>query len=124
MTGQFTPGHTVINRFIESAARPGDGSVNTPRWSASIPHCGVNRARIIRVGRQLDRSHVFVLIKGPGPGLPTVSRAKYSTLLVWSKGVAQGSDQDDVGVFRIDKDAADLPRVAQAQMRPGLTGIS
>src|SRR5205807_6734310 len=57
------------------------------------------------------------------PGLAAVGRLVQAALLVRAPDVAEGGDIDDVGVGGVDDDAADVLRVPQAHVLPGLAAV-
>ena len=55
--------------------------------------------------------------------LPPSLRAEEATLLVWAVGMAERGDIDDVGIGRMDAHLADIARIFEAEMRPGLARV-
>src|SRR6266446_9506685 len=124
MTSQFIPRDTAVTRSIEASSRPGGRRIDTPCRAARVPERSIDGPRIVRIGSKFDRTHVFVLVEHSCPRLSAISRAKHSAFLVWSKAVTERGHQDNIGVFRIYEDAANLARVSQSEMRPGFAGIA
>ena len=50
---------------------------------------------------------------------PSISRAKYTALLLWPIRMSHRACQDDVGIFRVDGQVSD----ASGFFLPGLAGI-
>jgi hypothetical protein len=57
------------------------------------------------------------------PRLPAVARPEDSALVVGPKRVAEGCHEHDIRVARMDDYRADVPRIGEADMLPGLAGI-
>src|SRR5215472_7740474 len=58
-----------------------------------------------------------------GPGVASIDRLVDTALLVWPPQMANGGDIHDVGIVRIDDDAADMLGVFEAHVLPGLAAV-
>ena len=67
---------------------------------------------------------MFIDVKDFLPGLAPVPAAKHAALLAGPVIPALCGYQDDVGIVRVDYDAACLPDPGQSHMLPGCTGIN
>src|ERR1700730_9113131 len=59
----------------------------------------------------------------PLPALAAIAGAEDPALLVRAERVPECGDERDIRVSRINDDGADVPRVAQTEVLPGLAGI-
>src|SRR5207253_6272450 len=60
----------------------------------------------------------------PISGLPAVNGAKDAALGIWTIRMAKRRNQHAVGIFWIDDQLADRPRIAQADVLPGLAAVN
>jgi hypothetical protein len=88
-----------------------------------LPDGGVENVGIGGVDDEVAGTGDVGLEEDFGPGLATVFGAKDTALGVGAGHVADGRDVDQVGIFGIDADAADLLRGFEADVRPGLAGV-
>ena len=118
---QFAPGEAAVGRAEQPAARPAAGEI--PGLATHLPQGGVDDLRVVRVEGDVDGAGVLVAVEHLGPGLAAVGGAEHAAFGVGPEGVADGGDQHDVGIGRIDDDGADLAGVLQPDIGPGLAGV-
>ncbi len=113
---QLRPRVAAVGRLVD-AALPASGE-DRPRLPLPAPHPGVQLPWVPRVhgergraGRVVDREHVL-------PRRAAILRAEDPALRVLPEGVPQRRDVDQVRVPRVHDDAADLPRLGEADERP------
>ena len=76
-----------------------------------------------RVHVDVDDAGLVVEEEDLLPGLAAVGGLEQAAFLVGAVEPAQGADVDDVGIFRMDGDAADLEGLLQAHVLPGLAAV-
>src|SRR4051812_25804820 len=113
------PSQPAVGGFVQSTPGPADRRICTPRRPARLPQRGKNDLRISWIQRHINGAGVLVFVQNFLPGGAPIGGAKYAALWVGSIGVAQRGDQNHAGVARIDDNASDLPRIAQADVFPG-----
>src|SRR5260370_1325308 len=57
------------------------------------------------------------------PGFAAIARAKDAALAVFAVGVAESGDKGNIGIGRMDDDLADVARVLQPDVVPGLAAV-
>src|SRR5437588_6096141 len=93
-------------------------------WHAPRPpERGVENARVVRIHREIMGADVFTGEEDLLPGLAAIARAIDSALLIRSMSMAQCRDVHEIRVRRMDTHLADLTRVFQSQVHPGLACI-
>ena len=78
----------------------------------------------MRIECDVDPAGVFIFIENLLPGLPAVNGAKDAALGIWTIRMAKRRNQHAVGIFWIDDQLADRPRIAQADVLPGLAAVN
>ena len=119
--GELLPGVAPVGGAPQPAARA--AAVQVPEAAPRRPAAGVQDARVERVHGQVHGAGVGAAVQHLLPGLSAVARAVHAALGVGAEGVAQGSHVDQVRVLRVHADAADVPRLLQAQVLPGAPGV-
>src|SRR5581483_8141692 len=118
---EFFPGCAAVRGLIERASRT--AAVEPPGCAHRLPHGGVENVRVGGIERDIDGAGLVVHIDDLLPGLAAVGGAEEAAFGVRAPGVAEGRDEDDVGIARVHDDAGDVARVVEADVRPGLTGV-
>ena len=77
------PRGAIVFRPIKSAARAAAGE--KPWLSPRLPKRREDDVRIMRIENNVDAASVFIFRQNSCPRLPTVSCAKDSTFLIWTK---------------------------------------
>src|SRR5205823_3727153 len=81
---------------------------------------GVRRARL---HLQIDYARAVVDVEDSTPGLAPVRRLVDAALLIGSIKPAEGADIHDVRILGVDDDAADLVRLLESHVLPGLAAV-
>ena len=121
VAGQLGPGVAAVDRLEDAAA--GAARLQDPRPADHLPERGVEDARVGRVDAEVDGAGLGVAEQHLLPGRAAVARAEHAALLVRPEGVAERGHVDQIGVVRIDADAADVARVGQADAAPGRAAV-
>ena len=115
--GKLLPAVAPVAAAVDPAfAGPRD---HRPGLALGSPHGGVELVRVVLVHQQLDRPGRVRHEEDVFPRLPAVAGAVDAALRVRAEGVAGSGEVRDVGVARVDADAADLAGVAKAEVAPG-----
>src|SRR2546429_4930346 len=109
-------------RRIKPAPRP--PAKKPPRQAASLQEKSKNNIRFLRINFDVDPAGVFIFIENLLPRLPAVNGAKDAALGIWTIRMAKRRNQHAVGIFWIDDQLADRPRIAQADVLPGLAAVN
>ena len=117
--GELMPVRAAVGRLVQPAARTVRRRINAPGRTTGVPERGVNRLRIARIEGQIDRADVVALEEHLLPRGAAVTRSVDATVRVRAVHVAERRHEDDVGILRMDDDLPDLPRVVEAEVRPG-----
>src|SRR4029077_3171030 len=111
--GERLPGRPIVGRLVEAAARTVRRRVDAPWRTTRVPERGVNGLGGRRIEGDVDGADVVALEENLLPGRAAVARAVDAAIGVRAIDVAERRHEHDVGVLRIDEDAADLPRVVE-----------
>ena len=93
------------------------------RPAAVLPHPGVEDLGVRGIDGQVAGPGLGIDVEDLLPGLAAVERPVDAAVLVRAPEVALGGDVDDVGIDRVDDDAADEAGLGQAHVLPGLAGV-
>ena len=118
---QPRPGAAAVGGFEKTAA--GTAAVQAPGRAVDLPQGGKQRVGITGIENHVDGAGLVVLIEHFLPGGAAVGGAKDAALFVETVGVAKRGHKDDVRVFRIHDHRADVPRVFQPDVFPGLSTV-
>src|SRR5262249_32600560 len=118
---QLLPGHAAVRRAIQATAGTAAGEI--PRLPPGLPQRRVHDARIAWIEADVDGAGLLVLVEHLGPRLAAVDRAEDTALGVRTEGMPESRHQHDIRIVRIDDECADLPRVFEADVAPGLAAI-
>ena len=88
-----------------------------------MPHAGVEGIRRIRVPGEIDRANLRATVQHLLPLGTAIFRAVNAALRIRPIGVPKSSDEHGVRVFRMHQNAANVFRIAQADIAPGLACI-
>ena len=113
----------AVDRLEDAAVGAAPGAV-LPRALALLPQRRVDDVRIGGIDVDVLAAGVLVDEQHAIERLAAVGRAEDPALLIRAVGMAEGGDEQPVRVRRIDGDLRNLLRVAQAQVGPGLSGVS
>ena len=115
------PGVAAVGRFVEPAV--GAAALKRPGLANDLPDAGIEHAGVCGVDRDVDCPGDIALVEDLLPGLAAILCAKDAALFIRAGHVAESCDIGDVRILRVDAQGADLLRVCQADMRPGVTGV-
>src|SRR2546425_7933812 len=68
-------------------------------------------------------THIFITIQNMLPSFAAIDRAIDAAFFIWTMGMSEGRDVDEIGVLRMDTNLADVACIFQAYVRPGLATI-
>ncbi len=115
------PGGAAIGRAVQAA--PGTAALEDPRLAQCLIEGREQDVGVVGVEFHVDRAGSVVKVEHLRPRLASIGSAEEAALGIGAKGVAHGGDQDRVRVARMHNHAADVPRIAQPDVLPGLAGI-
>ncbi len=118
---QLLPGPPAVGRLENAAAL--SALQEFPRPSLHVVHRRVERVGALAVEHEVDGAGPIVEVEDLLPGLSAVGRLEHAALLVGRPEAAHRRDVDDVGVGGMDDDAADVLRLAQPHVLPGLARV-
>ena len=78
----------------------------------------------MRIECDVDPAGIFIFIKNLFPGFATIKRTENAALSIWTIGVPKRGDQNAVRILGVDNQLADRPRIAQADVLPGLAAVN
>src|SRR5437588_430444 len=116
VTRQVGPARAAVDRAVQAAPRTAAREV--PWQPSCLPERGVHDARVVRIEADIDRAGLLVLVEDLAPGLAAVGGAEHPALGVGAEGMAEGRDQNDSGIRRVDDQRADLAGVPEADVAP------
>ncbi len=109
------------------ARAPEAGALATGRHEVrpalGLPRPGEDDARVVRVDREVVDTGPLGDEEDVVPGLAAVQRAVEAALGVRAVGVPEGGDVDAVGIARVNAHLADVARLLQPEVLPGLAGV-
>ena len=111
----------AVGRLPDAAARAAD--VEVPRLARQFVRDRVEHVRVLAAHHEIDDARLVVDEERLLPRLAAVLGHEQAALGVGREEVAHRGDVDDVRVLRMDEDARDVVRVAQAHVRPRLARV-
>jgi len=98
------------------------------QWAELDRRIAAFDAEFVRWAKENEEARRLTTIPGIGAIVASalvaaVGRAEDATLGAGAVGMAFDGDEEAFGIIRIDDDRGDLLRVAQAEMRPGFSGV-
>ena len=120
-SGQPLPAVAPVHAAMECAA--GAAAVEAPWTPPALVGCRVDDARVARVQCDVHDAGVLVHLQDGLPGGAAVRAAVETAFLVRAPEVAHRGDVDEIGVFGVQRDAADVAAVAQPHVRPALAAV-
>src|SRR5581483_980100 len=94
-----------------------------PGSAAGLPQRGEEGVGVVGVEGDVDRACLVVLVEDLLPALAAVARAEDAAFGVGAVSMAERGHEDHVGVARIHNEAADVARVAESDVLPGLSTV-
>ncbi len=123
---ELCPGIAAVGGLVQAAAGQVGGGIHRPRRPPCAPQRGIDRLRMRRIKREIDRADIIRqrgVVQHLFPVRTTVHRAVHAARGVCVVHVSEGSDVDPVRVHRVHHNAADLAAVFEANRLPGLAGV-
>ena len=118
---EFLPGGAPIRGLVDAAfVRAGDDG---PRLAFATPHRGVQRVGIARLELDVDGAGGVGDIEDALPCLGAVCGTVEATVVGGLERVADGSHEGNVGVGRMNADAADVADGREADVLPRLARV-
>ena len=118
---QLLPRLAPVRRLKDAAARP--AAVEPPRLAQALVGRRVEDVRVVQVHHQVHHARERVGVEHLLPGLAAVGRLVNAALRARLPEVAQRRHVGDVGVFRMNANAPDVPRLFQTKMSPRLARV-
>ena len=119
--GDLAPRGSAIGGLVHATAVTAADKVE---WgSAAAPSGREEIVRVLRVALYVDDSGVLIDIQNVLPGLAAIDAAVHAALGVWPPKSAEGAYEDDVWVSGIDVDFADVARLSEPHVLPGLAAV-
>ena len=115
------PGSAVVIRTEQAIFFA--AAVQHPRCAIALPHGREKHVWIVRIENDINAAGTIVKIKNLFPIFSAIARAKNSALGIGSVGVAQRGYKNDVWIRRMHDQLADVPRIFQPDIRPGLAAV-
>src|SRR5262249_32402607 len=91
--------------------------------AAPLPGGDEQRLGVVGVHAPLEDARLVVHAQDLLPRLAAVRRLVEAAILIVAVQPAQGADIDDVGVLGVDEDLADLERLLESHVLPGLAAV-
>ncbi len=88
-----------------------------------MPRARKHNLRRSSANRQIGNSDLRSQIENPRPMRSSVERLKNTALIVGSIRVPQSAHIHDVRIARINHNSADVPRIFEANVRPGCAAV-
>ena len=119
--GEFRPRLPAVGGLVDAA---GDAVLEQlPRPALHVVHRRVKRVGLSPVDDQIDRAGLVVDVEHLRPGLPSITCLEHAAFLAGRPQASHRRDVDNVGIGRVDDDAADLPGFLQPHPLPRLAGV-
>ena len=117
------PAIAAVDGLEKPAAGAFERRVLAPYRAPGIPQGGIDHPRIGGIESQVHGARVGSAIQHLLPGASAVRGAEYAALRVGRVGMAEDRHVDPLRVSRVNPNAGDLARIAQADVGPGLAGV-
>src|SRR6185312_12114556 len=79
---------------------------------------------VVRIKRHINSAGVFVFEKDFLPCRSAVTGAEDATFRAWAVSASHGRDEYDIGILRINGNAADMARRVETDVLPRLSAVS
>ena len=119
----LAPRGAAVVGLEEPARRELPRAAHFPGGLSRGPEHGEDHVGIVRGQGQVHASRVLVAVEDLLEGPAAVLRPEDAPLGVRAVGMAEGGDEDPVGVLGVHDDHGNLLGVAQAQVLPGLAAV-
>src|SRR6185369_16705737 len=118
---QLLPRRAAVNCFVEPAART--AAVEAPGNSSPLISRGVKSSGTLRIDCDIDYAGVFVDKQRLRPRLAAIGCLVDSAFAIWPPQVADYRDVNDVWIARVDNDPANMLRIPEPHVLPGLAAV-
>src|SRR3989442_11809236 len=98
-------------------------TVERPGRAVAFPLAGEEDMRILGVENDVDAAGAVVEIENFFPRFAAIARAEDAALRVSAVGMAEGSDEGDIGIGRMDNDGADVAGVFSTDTLPSFSSL-
>ncbi|HWY46849.1 MAG TPA: hypothetical protein VNX70_05680 [Bryobacteraceae bacterium] len=88
----------AVGGFEEAAPGAFQRSIDTPGWTARLPHGGINYLRILRFEGEIRGSDIGSFVEDFLPGSAAVGGTIYAAFSIGAVCVAERSDIYDIGI--------------------------
>src|ERR1043166_3029005 len=119
--GEFFPGHATVGGLIDGAFD--SATVEAKGSAAALIRGGIKSVRAFRVHSDIADAGVIADFQDLVPSLAAVSGLVHAALRIGSPKMAESSGVNDIGIFRMDDDPADVPGFGEAHVLPSLARI-
>src|SRR6266853_2036471 len=121
MTFNALPGAAIVVRTVKTVFV--SAAVERPRGAIAFPHGGEKHVRVVRIENDVDAAGAVIEIQNFFLIFAAVASAKNSALGIRAIGMSQSSDENGVGICGMCDHFADVARIFQADICPGLATI-
>ena len=115
------PGVAAVGGLVESAI--GAAAFECPGLADDSPDGSVEDVGVAGIEDEVDGAGFVALVEDLLPSLAAVGGTEDAALFIGAGHVAERGDVDDVGILRMDADAADLLGVGESDVFPGAAGV-
>src|SRR6266700_2455203 len=115
------PGSAIVGRTVEAVLVA--ATVERPRSAVAFPHRSKENVGILRIKNDVDAAGAVAQVENFLPGFAAIAGAENAALGVFAVGMAESGDEHDVGICGMDDELADVTRVFQAEVVPGLAAV-
>src|SRR5215470_12942307 len=115
------PGGPTISGFVEAATRA--AAIQTPGSAVDLPERSKESVGIVRIKHYIDGAGFVVFEQNLLPGGATIRAAKYPALFIGSVGMTERGNKDDIRIPGINDQSANMARVFQANIFPGVSAV-
>ena len=105
VAGDLDPAFTTVGALEQAASRP--SARHLVFLAVGLPERGIHDVRIVVINRNVDRGRLVIAIQHLPPRLPAVDALEDAPLFVRHAEFAEGGDEDDVGIGRMNADLGD-----------------
>ena len=119
---ELLPRRATVDGLEDPTARAAEGAAFDEALLL-LPERGVHDVRIARIDLDVVGAGVLVLVQHFLKRPTAIGRAEDAALLVRPVGMAEGGDEEAIGIVRIDCDHRDHLRVVETEIRPALSSV-
>ena len=119
--GELVPVSAAVDGLVDSAARP--SAVESEYGTPAFVGRGIKRVRALRIDGDVGNTGVLIDEERLRPGNAAVGGFEYAAFFVRPPKMAQRRNVDDIGIGRMNDNAADVTGFLKAHVRPGAAGV-